>query len=150
MKPEVYFLKYAFPCAQVLRDIRKTITEEEYQKIQKAALNNESLPREYLEKIFEKAVKGMKKISEDIWDIKTIREYFHGILHNETISKDLPPTIRRLCRIRKGKVIAIKENVLIVDLEDEKRNLIPLYDNPKVGNEVFIHYGYAVEKTSNE
>ncbi len=149
MKPEVYFLKYAFPCAQVLRDIRKTITEEEYLGIRKAALNDEALPREYLEKIFEKAAKGMKEISNDIWSIGTIRKYFHGI-HDGMISKDLPPTIRRLCRVRKGKVTAIKENVLIVDLGDEKRNLIPLYNNPETGDEVFIHYGYAVEKTGNE
>lgn len=150
MMPEVYFLKYAFPCAQVLRDIRKTITEEEYQKIQKAALNNEALPREYLEKVFEKAAKGIRYISKDIWNIESIREYFHGTIHDEMISKDLPPTIRRLCRVRKGKVTAIKENVLIVDLGDEKRNLIPLYNNPEIGDEVLIHYGYAVEKTGNE
>ncbi len=149
MKPEVYFLKYAVPCAQVLKDIRKTITEEEYEKICKAGFNNESLPREYLEKIFPKAIKGMKEISDDIWNIDTIREYFHGI-HEEMISDDLPPTIKRLCKIRKAEVIDMKKGALVVDLGDEKRNVMALYDEPKIGDKVFIHYGYAVEKIDNK
>jgi len=149
MEPEIYFLKYAFPCSQVLKDIRKTITDKDYQILKKAAFNNEVLPRKYLEKVFEIAIERMKKINEDIWNINTIKTYFHE-KHDDLISKDLPPTIRRLCKIRRGKVINIKKNVLIVNLGDEKRNVLPLYKNPRINDEVIIHYGYAVEKISNK
>ena len=74
MLPEVYFLRYAFPCARVLVDFRKTISEKEYEDMQKAVENDEPMPREYLEKVFHKAIDGMKCIDKDCWNIETIRK----------------------------------------------------------------------------
>ncbi|MEE9525517.1 MAG: hypothetical protein V3V78_02820 [Candidatus Woesearchaeota archaeon] len=147
MKPEVYFLRYAFPCARVLVDIRKTITEEEFEKLEQAVKTDTPIDRSYLEKIFIKAVEGMKKISNDIWNIETIRKYFQEG-HENSISKDLPSMIQRLCKIKKGILIDKKKGVFIAELENEKRNIIPLYKNPEIGDKVIIHYGYAVEKLS--
>ena len=76
MLPEQYFLRYAFTCAQVLLDLKR-ITQADYDKLKEAVFNNEILDRKYLEKIFVKAIVGMRKISNEIWDIDVIRKYFH-------------------------------------------------------------------------
>lgn len=145
MQPEVYFLKYAFPCSQAIKDIRKTITEQDYELIKDAAINEKVLPREYLEKVFTMAVKRIKEINDNVWDTEAIRKYFQED-HNDVISKDLPPMIQRLCKVEKGKVTNIIDGIIVVDLGDESRNVHALYKNPKIGDSVFIHYGYAVEK----
>ena len=150
IKPESYFLKYAFPCAEVLKDLRR-ITEKDFEKAKKAAFSNKTLPKRYLEKIFKNAVIRMKKIDKNCWNIATIRKYFLDE-HNKVIDREegeykrLPEAIKQLCRIKTGKVIEIKKGILITKVKNEKINLVPLYKNPKKGDKVIIHYGFAVEK----
>ncbi len=146
MLPEQYFLRYAFPCAQVLLDLKR-ITQADYDKLKNAVLNNEVLSRVYLEKIFVKAVTGMRTVSEDIWDVNVIKEYFHN-KHDEMISKDLPPTIQKLCKVKEGILVAKNEPAFIAKLGSEKRNVFALYEKPKIGDRVIIHYWYAVERIS--
>ena len=146
MLPEVYFLRYAFPCARVLVDVRKTITEEEWEKMKEAVETETPMDRAYLEKTFPVAIERIKKINPDPWSVETIREYFWN-RHAEAISKDLPPMIRRLCVVKKGKLNKQIGDVFTVDLGDgDVRNVQVLYPGAKVGDTVMVHYGYAVEK----
>lgn len=146
MLPEVYFLKYAFSCARVLVDFRKTITEERYEELRKAVLTDTPLPKKLLEEIFHHAINGMKKITNDYWKVEVIKDYFWN-QHEKHLSPDLPPTIKRLCVVKKGKLIKKVDNYFEADLGDgDKRCLISLYPDAKIEDEVMVHYGYAVEK----
>jgi hypothetical protein len=146
MLPEVYFLRYAYPCARVLVDFRKTITEQEFEKLGEAVKNGTPVDRAYLEKIFDHAFEGVKKVSEDVWNVDTIREYFWN-RHEAHLSQDLPPTIKRLCVVKRGKLVKEIKRVFRVDLGDgDVRVVVPLYKDAKVGDTAMIHYGYAVEK----
>jgi hypothetical protein len=146
MLPEVYFLRYAFPCARVLVDVRKTISEEEWLKMKQAVETDTALDREYLEKTFPVAISRIKKINPDPWNVDVIREYFWN-RHAKEISKDLPPMVRRLCVVKKGKIEKQIGDVFKVNLGNgDIRNVNTLYKNAAVGDTVMVHYGYAVEK----
>ncbi len=158
MQPEVYFLKYAFPCAEVLKDLGK-ITQDDVDKVRDAAFNQVALPSEYLMKIFSAAAKRLQKVyplKDGFWDIPTIRKYFQEE-HNQIIDRRegeyayLGPTIKELCKVVMAKVIRKEGDVLIVEYgEDRKRRVVSaLYDDPLLGDLVFIHYGFAVEKASS-
>ncbi|MEM4264082.1 MAG: hypothetical protein QW666_04300 [Candidatus Woesearchaeota archaeon] len=146
MLPEVYFLRYSFPCARVLVDIRKTITEKEWEKLKAAVETGTALDRAYLEKIFPIAISRIKKINPDPWNIEAIREYFWN-RHTEAISPDLPPMIRRLCQVKKGKLEKQVGDVFKADLgSNDVRYVQALYPEARTGDTAMIHYGYAVEK----
>lgn len=147
MLPEVYFLRYAFPCARVLVDIRRTVTEEEFQEMEKAVKTDKPMSREYLEKTFIKAIAGLKKINPvNYWNIETIREYFWN-RHEEQISHDLPAMIRRLCLVKKGMLEKQTGDVFRANLGDgDIRNIHALYPGAKTGDQVMVHYGCASEK----
>ena len=145
MLPEVYFLKYAFPCARVLVDVRKTISKEEWENIKNAVENEKPLRREYLEKTFSKAFIGLKKISDNYWDVKVIRDYFWN-KHEFEISNDLPPTIQRLCVVKKGKIVKKIGDYYRVDLGDGDVRIVDALYPAEEGDNAMIHYGYAVEK----
>ena len=146
MLPEVYFLRYSFPCARVLVDIRKTITEQEWENLKLAVEAGSPLGREYLEKIFPVAISRIKKISSNPWNIEAIREYFWN-QHEGAISADLPLMIRRLCIVKKGILKKQIGDVFRADLGNEDiRYVQALYHGAKVGDTVMVHYGYAVEK----
>ncbi|MBD3304603.1 hypothetical protein GF343_05650 [Candidatus Woesearchaeota archaeon] len=146
MLPEVYFLRYSFPCARVLVDVRKTITEKEWEKLKQAAETDTPLDRAYLERIFPVAIQRIMKINPDPWTVETIREYFWN-RHEEAISKDLPPMIKRLCVVKKGKLVKQIGDVFRADLGDgDIRYVHALYPTAKAGDSAMIHYGYAVEK----
>ncbi|MBW3011053.1 hypothetical protein KY335_02375 [Candidatus Woesearchaeota archaeon] len=139
-------MRYAFPCARVLVDVRKTITEDEWLKMKEAVENDVPLDRSYLERLFTNAVKGFKKISDDYWRIEVIREYFWH-QHEENLSKDLPPMIKRLCVVKKGQLEKQIGDYFKVDLGDGDVRIVGvLYRGAKVGDTVMVHHGYAVEK----
>ena len=148
--PEVYFLRYAFPCARVLVDFRKSITEQEFDKMREAVESDTPMPREYLEKTFPKAIKGLKTINEDCWNVETIRKYFcEG--HEAMLSKDLPPTVRRLCVVKPGKLVKQVKSFFRADLGGgDVRIVAALYKGAKEGDTAMIHYGYAVEKVDSD
>ncbi len=150
MLPEVYFLRYSFPCARVLVDLRKTITEEEFENLQKAVETDTPVDRKYLERIFDHAFEGIRKVSEDVWNVDTIREYFWN-RHEEHLSADLPPTIKRLCVVKPGKLVRQKKGYFIAELGDgDVRVVSALYKDAAVGDTAMIHYGYAVEKVEDK
>ena len=146
MLPEVYFLRYSFPCARVLVDFRKTISESDYEIMKEAVENDLPLSREYLEKTFPKAIAGLKRINKEFWNIKTIREYFCE-KHEEMLSEDLPPIVNRLCVVKPGKLEKEIKGLFRANLGDgDVRIVVALYKNAKGGDTAMIHYGYAVEK----
>lgn len=139
-------MRYAFPCARVLVDVRKVITEDEWLKMKEAVEKDIPMDRAYLERLFANAFKGLKKISDDYWRIEVIREYFWH-RHEENLSQDLPSMIKRLCVVRKGQLVKQFGDVFKVDFDDgETRMIHTLYPNPQIGDRVMVHYGYAAEK----
>ena len=154
MKPEVLFLKYAFPCT-IVKMQRGELTQEEFDKLENAAADNKILPREFLEKTYSNAFRRMGKVSEelkkDIWSIEVIKDYFlnkHNemIDNNEEIYSRAPETLKELCKVYKSKVIDIRGDYMIVKYNDKTRSVMKtLVPNVKIGDTVTIHYGYAVE-----
>lgn len=151
MKTEVYFLRYAFPCAHVLCKVRKEISDEDYKKMEKAAANGEVLPRAYLEKVFFRAFKRIEKIAdemkEDKWDKEVIKEYFVN-RHNDFVhNSENPETFKEMCKVQKAEILEIKDGKLLVRYDNKMREVKGDYiENAKAGDKVTIHYSYAVEK----
>ena len=151
MKPEIYFLRYAFPCSHVLCKIRKEISEEEYKKIERAAIKGIILDRKYLEKVFFRAFERIEKIAAELktskWDINVLREYFverHNAFVNSSVN---PEKFKELCRVHKAKIIEVKENPLTVKYNNKKREVKKVYVPDAEKNDIVtIHYNYAVEK----
>jgi len=157
MKSEVFFLKYAFPCSFIILQ-RGEITQEEFDQLEKAAINEDILPRKKLEKIFFRAFNRIKPIAEelkrDIWDLSVLEEYFlkrHSKLAEEgfEMSKNIPRTLKELCKIHVAKVVGKKENLLVTRYGDNTRVVMSaMVPEAKVGDKVTLHYGYAVEIVS--
>lgn len=155
MEPEVLFLKYAFPCTFIKRQKGK-VNDEEYQRLETAAINNEKLPKDFLERIYDVAFKNISKIArkmeKETWDADVIREYFlkeHNVLidNGEIFGINAPETLRDLCRVHKARILEFKNGALIVEYNGRKRTVLEsLVKDVKVGDIVSIHYGYAVEK----
>jgi hypothetical protein len=156
IKPEVYFLKYAFPCAFIAMQ-RGRINQATYRKLEKAAIEGEAFTFKELEKFFPAAVrrifalngkKGYKK-----WSIELIRDYFWNE-HNKLIEakgedyKYAPASLCGLCKVLEAKVVSLKEGCAIVRFNDGKRRAVMtnLVGKLKPGSRVMVHYGYAVER----
>lgn len=156
MLPEVFFLKYAYPCSFIIKQ-RGEIDEKEMEELRQAAIKSLPLPKEKLEKIFFRAFQKIspiaKRMKKDVWDIEVLREYFIN-QHNNIIEKGMyayaqaPQTLKNLCKVHKAKVIEKNEDALIVEYGEGKIRpvLNELVPQAKVGDIVTIHYGYAVEK----
>ena len=154
MRDETYFLRYAYPCAFVIRQ-RAEIDDSLLEKLRKAAVNDEPVERELIEKIFFRAFRRIKKIAEelskDCWDKEIIKEYFVN-RHNKLIDAGIeeyskaPKTLRELCKVYKAKVVEKKGDVIIVEYNSKRRPVLSDFVKAEVGDEVMIHYGYAVEK----
>jgi len=156
MEPEVLFLKYAFPCAFIIKQ-RAEISDFEHQILEDAAINNKVLERKFLEKIFfrafERIEKLAKELNKDKWDYEVIKEYFTD-RHNSIIDEGMysyakaPESLKNLCKVHKAEIIQIKDDSLIVKYNKEKLRPVikSLVKNVKIGDFVTIHYGYAVEK----
>lgn len=157
MEPEAYFIKYAYPCAHILVTVRGDVSEEEYEKMKDAAINNKVMDREYLEKVFFRAFDRISKIAEEMgkdkWDVEVIREYFCVRHNNVLMGSDYPESFKEMCRTYQADVIEILDSgEVIVEYESElggkkKRRVSKEYlPDLKLGDRVWIHWQYAVEK----
>ena len=154
MEAEVFFIKYAFPCAFILVQ-RKEITEKELEELEDAAIHEKILQRERLENIFFRAFRRIEPIAQEMkkdkWNLEVLKEYFlkrHSKLveNGFEMSIKIPRTLKELCKIQKAKVAERKGNLLVVQYENKTRTVISsLTPLVKIGDEVTIHYGYAVE-----
>lgn len=154
MKPEQYFLKYSYPCAHVLLE-SGAISEEKFKELEQYVLNNGLMEREELETIFSAAFRRMRevaaKMNKDVWDYEVIRKYFLED-HNMYIDKKdgnyekFGDTFRNFCKVRKGKVISKDDDVLTVSYDGGERKVLgSMLPEAKVGDNVTIHQGFAVE-----
>lgn len=154
MKPEILFLKYAFPCSMVLKQ-RGEITQETFNKLEKSAINNEPVERALLEKVYFRAIARMKALAKELnkgyFSEEIIREYFTK-RHNELIDADkkMPPALKHLCKVFKAEIIKKGAGYYIVEYDNKKTRAVlsSLLANAKIGDAVTIHYGYAVEKAA--
>jgi len=155
MKPEQYFFRYAFPCAEVLLQIKR-ITPQRFKDIKFAAENGVVPSREVLEDTFKTAIDNMKKIAaeegKDHWDISVVKKYFDEGEHNRFIDcgggffGHAPPTIKDLCRITTAVVEDIKGEIVKVKYDSKERMCVNLYNlKLKKGEKVKIHYAYIIE-----
>lgn len=154
MRVENYFLRYAFPCAFIIKQ-RGEINKEEYDKLFDIAVNNKLVEREKLEKIFFRAFKYINELAKekkrDKWDFEVIKEYFLK-KHNELIKqgigvyKNAPKTLKDLSKVNEAEIINKKGNILEVKFNNKKRFVSNVFvPDAKIGDKVRIHYGFAVE-----
>jgi|TARA_Y100000310_G_scaffold345817_1_gene470418 hypothetical protein len=152
--PETYFLKYAFPCAFIIRE-KEEIDDNKLKELENAAINNITLTRTELEKIFYRAFEKIERFAKekgmDKWDINLIREYFLE-RHNKEIEEGrgfyatAPASIKELSKVYIGKVIGKENDVLTVELDNKERKVLNhLVPEANVGDKVSIHYGYGIE-----
>ena len=155
LTPEQLFLRYAVPCAFVLRQ-RGDVEDEMVAKLEMAAMGEEVVERDTIEKIFSAAFRRIDKVAKEMgkdrWDTEVIREYFLN-RHNQFIAEGdgeyarAPQTLKDLCRVERAKVVSKHGSFYIVNLKDGKTRTVipPFVHGAEVGDEIIIHYGYGVE-----
>ena len=152
MEPEIYFLKYAYPCSHILCAVRKEITKKEFNEMENAAINNIKLEREFLEKVYWRAFERINKLTKEMgkekWDIEVIKEYFL-IRHNDILdNSDYPESFKEMCKVFTGEVIRkTNDGEIIVKYKNNERKVKTNYlPEIKIGDKVTIHWQYAIEK----
>ena len=148
---EQVFLRYAFPCAQVLVDQEK-ITREEYEFLHSRVISNKPVRKARLEELFKAAVRRIQKVyGEGYWNKDNIRNYFL-IHHNAFIEQGegdfeyVSETLRKLCRVRKGRIKAKDGHVITVDHDGEEKKVMGhLIPEARRGDLISTHLGFAVE-----
>jgi hydrogenase maturation factor len=154
--PELYFQRYACPCASVLLSLKR-LDEQTYNKILDMTYNNIAMSKNELEQAFPEAIRRIKKIAaslgKDHWDFEVIKNYFVEGGHNKEIDsgdgfyEKAPETLKDLCRICIAEVIEVKDKFVKVKINDKERVLHnPFIPDIKMGDKVTVHYGFAVEK----
>lgn len=154
MRIEKYFLRYAFPCAFVIRT-RNEIDDAAYSELEDAAVKGKLIERERLEKIFHKAFAELSRIAKEKgkgkWDPSVIRHYFLNE-HNKIIDrregsyKEFPPALCELSKVLVGEIIEKSNDVLSVKIKGKTRKVLNHFvQEAKEGDKVTVHYGYAVE-----
>ncbi len=104
---EEFFLKYAFPCAHVLLQV-KAITQEQYDELENSAKTGNTPSRQVMEESFPAAFRRIKQLArdmniEDHWDMKVMKEYWHNS-HNINIEEgegsysDFPESFCDFCK----------------------------------------------------
>jgi hypothetical protein len=157
IRAEVFFLKYAFPCAFITLQ-RGKITKREYDFLWKCAVKGKPVSRETLERVFAAASRRIREMSlrkkMQPWSLEALREYYWR-RHNEIIDKRLesykfaPLVLRELCKVMPARVLMLKRKVAVVKFEGSGKTravMTDLVGKLKKGDRVMVHYGYAVER----
>ena len=156
MTGELYFLKYAFPCAFIKLQ-RGKITKPQYDSLHEAALGKKKILKSSLERFFPVPVGHIKLIAKkmkvDAWSIEAIREYFWE-KHDDVIESgegfyaDAPKILCDLCKVEPAEVLRKGGNWAVVKFANNKKRsvLSELVPRLKTGDRVIVHYGYVVEK----
>lgn len=157
MEPEVYFIRYAHPCAHILCNVRGEVSEEEFAAMGRAAVEGRKLDREFLEGAFWRAFTRISKIAEELgkdkWDVDVIHEYF-CVRHNAVLDgSDYPEAFKEMCKVYEGEVLSEEEDgeVVVSYLSEQggikkrkvKKDYLP---DLQPGDRVRIHWMYAVER----
>ncbi|MAG78249.1 hypothetical protein CL616_02685 [archaeon] len=155
MDVEHYFLRYAFPCAYIIKDMGE-IDEDEFEFLKDCAINLKPISKDRLEKIFYRAFAKIKKYSDDCWNKEVIERYFKE-WHNQEIErgegyyKTAPAHVKKLSKVHKAKILDSKFNTYLVEYpEGQRRVFDDFVKGAQIGDFVFIHFGYAVEMASEK
>lgn len=154
----LYFLKYAFPCAYVLCD-RGRMSAEDYDFLQKAAVEGRDVPFEKLEVLFPEAFRRMREVAAQFGlqqhSLAVIKKYFREE-HNKYIDAGdgayamAPETFREFCKVKECPVLEKKvvDGKLFLRVEKGKWVQAPFFApvDISVGSVVTVHHALAVEK----
>lgn len=120
MPVEVYFLKYAFPCAFITLQ-RGRISQSEFEMLERAAIAGAVVARADLERIFAPAMRRLRKLAEkkgyEMWSRELVAEYYFTN-HNRIIDEgegdygNAPEVLRELCKIFPAVVVRFEQNSL--------------------------------------
>lgn len=151
MKPEIFFLRYAFPCSFILI-LRKEITKEKQELFYRSAKDEQlHLSKKEIERIFWRPMKFIKSIS----NLESVQRYWR-FDHNTHIKQkgfqDFEEKFEKLCRVIPCEVLDSTENRAIVrsDFFDGTMELKKDFVNVKPGDKVTKHYDYICEKISED
>ncbi len=151
MKPEIFFLKYAYPCSFILI-LRKEITNGEQELLYKSAKEEKLfLSKHKIEKIFWRPMRFLKSIS----DLKGIEKYWrfdHNFYLKNKEFKDFEESLLEHCLVIPCEVMSVKGGEAIVKspfLEGENSLRID-FIKVKPGDKVTKHYDYICEKISED
>jgi len=148
MKPEIFFLKYAFPCSFILL-LRKEITKEEQELIYRSAREEKLyLPKNKIERIFWRVFKFVKSTS----DLKTVQRYW-WFDHNKHLKqgkfKDFEERFEKLCMVIPCEILGLKNGAIVKsEFFDRTVELKTDFVDVKPGDKVTKHYNYICEKIS--
>ncbi len=155
MPVELYFLKYAFPCAFITLQ-RGRISSAEFKRLEDAAVNNKIVLRQDLERIFAPAMRRLKKLSNEtglkMWSRDLLEEYYFNN-HNVIIEEGegdygkAPEILRELCKIFPAIVESVQKETAVAVLPNGRKRAVNtcLVGPVKLGDKVMIHYGYVAE-----
>lgn len=157
MKAESYFLRYAYPCAFIIRE-RNEIDDKTMEMLEKAAIEKKILGRKFLEKVFHNAFKRIeilaKEMGKDKWDFEVIKKYFRE-RHNEEIDNKIdyyanaPESLRELSKVSEARIVDKRPGFFVVQYENKTRTVSDVFvPDAEKGDNITIHYGFAVEKLS--
>ncbi len=147
MKPEIFFLKYAFPCTFVLLS-RKEIIRKDYELLYKSAKEEKLyVSIKKIEKIFWRPLEFVGSI----FDLNSVQNYW-WFDHNKHLEsgkiKNLDKTLLKDCMVIPCEVLSMKKDIAIVKSEFCDKDIKLKIDFVKVkpGDKVTKHYDYACEK----
>ena len=147
MKPEILFLKYAYPCSFVLLS-RKEITSGEHDLLYRSTRQEKLyLPKDKIEKIFWRAIKFVKSIS----NLETVREYW-WFEHNRYLKlkkfKQIEDKLTEECMVIPCEILSVSRNEATVKSPFLNRTVKIKTDfvDVKSGDKITKHYDYICEK----
>ena len=151
MKPEIFFLKYAFPCSFVLI-LRKEITKKEHHLLYKSAKEEKLyLTKKRMEKIFWRPMKFLKSVN-NLDEIQKYWRFDHNTHVKEKEFKDFDENLIEQCFVIPCEVVKVKKNKVEVKSPFLKKNIELNSDFVKVesGDKVTKHYDFICEKISED
>jgi len=123
--------------------------------LKNAAEKGVRVPRATLERVYDVACKHMRRVAKemrkDMWSIAVIDRYFleeHNrmIDENEDFAMKLTPSLKKLCKCSKAKVLGVIDEFLKVEVGRDIRTVSAVFvPDAKPGDTVIVHYGYAVK-----
>jgi hydrogenase maturation factor len=143
------FLKYAFPCGQVLVD-RGTISQEFHDKIKESIVRNNPLKEDYI-KPFKVALFFLseiaKKQGKNVIDEEVIHSYYFE-RHDDVVkwrAEVKPDVIIDSCRVKPGKILSINKQAKVETPLGELKIKLDFISNAKIGDFITVHYDYGCE-----
>ena len=149
MKPEIFFLKYAFPCSFVLL-MRKEITKKEHDLLYKSTKEEKLyLTKSRIEEIFWRPMKFLNSIS-NLDEIQKYWRFDHNFYLKKKDFKDFEEILLEHCLVIPCEVIKVKKNKALVKSPFLKKGteLKTGFVKVNIEDKVTKHYDFICEKIS--